>query len=134
MKKSLGGLLVLGALCAGCEPEEPLALNFEVSEVSGGEETVVTSGCQELEDGLGFGFGRFQPTYGVEYSLAVDSVTFTVTGDAGVLAEGTYEEEFFLLEAEDEVVVPVDDELSLRLVHRGGSAGCEEEGGALLPP
>ena len=135
MRKSLGGWVLLAGLVGACEPlDEPtLALNFAVSQVEDGEETVVTSGCQELEEGLGFGFGQFDPSYEVEYLFESDSVTVTVSSEGRALDGRVFTEDFFLGEAEDDMLVPITDELSLHLVNTGSATGCEPSVEGPLP-
>jgi hypothetical protein len=104
-----------------------------VSQVQDGEETLVTSGCQELEEGLGFGFGQFDPSYEVEYQFQSDSVTVTVSSEGRELDGRVFTEEFFLAEAEDEMLVEITDDLALHIVNSGSATGCEPEVVGPLP-
>jgi hypothetical protein len=131
----LGGLVLLVGVVCGCEPlDEPtLALNYAVSQVQDGEESVFTSGCQELEEGLGFGFGQFDPSYEVEYLFSSDSVTVTVSSEGRELDRRVFDEDFILGEGVDDALVPITDDLSLHLVNVGSATGCEPSVAGPLP-
>jgi hypothetical protein len=124
-------LALSALLMAGCLEPESLALNYEVYELRADGESQVTSGCSELEDGLGFGFGTGpDPSYSVEYGFRSDGVSLTVSGDEGVLAERDYSEGFLASGETDEFVVPVSDDVALRFVNTG-SVGCGDDLGGI---
>ena len=128
---SIAGLKVAAGVAAGlmllsaCAEPEPLALNHEVSEVRSDGETVVVSSCTELDPGTGFGFGTAgDVTYGVDYTFSRDAVDVRVSNATGVVAEREYTREFLISGERDEIVVPVSDDVALRLVN-SGSFGCD---------
>ena len=119
------------ALSPACVEPEVLALQHEVYELRGGVESEVTSGCTELSEGFGFGFGTApDPTYSVEYSFRSGGASVRVSGDDGLLDERDYSEEFLASGQEDEMIVPVGGDVVLRLVN-SGTPGCDDDLGAI---
>jgi hypothetical protein len=127
------GLLAL-ALSA-CALPEVLALEHEVYEVSGGVETLVSSGCTELPEdpgpSFGFGFGAAPGgapvAYSVSYDFQSDLVRVSAGGFGAAATEAEYDQAFLRAGGEDELVVELAEDFSLRLLHRGVD-GCDVSG------
>lgn len=119
------------AFSSACLEPDVLALQYEVFEIRAGVESEATSGCTELSEGLGFGFGTApEPTYSVEYSFRSDGASVRVSDDEGVLEERDYSEEFLASGQRDEMIVPVGGDVVLRLIH-SGSPGCDDDLGGI---
>lgn len=138
--EAMGGVSLFAMALSACLEPEPLALEHEVYEVEGGVETLVDSGCSELPDepgsGFGFGFGTapgLKPVaYSVSYSFDNDSVLVSAGEAGGAVTEREYDELFLSSGQEDEFVVELTDDFALRLVNRGVSGcGLSEDGAAL---
>lgn len=121
------------AVLAACSNSEPVAPADElyivsvVYEVRAEGESLVHSGCQTLQGTHDVAFARAGDTaYGVDYAFETDSVEVKVSDDAGIVAERQYDKAALASGTEDDLLVALTDDLSLRLhIRASESFDCE---------